>query len=106
MWDTVRDYWLKWAMGIFAAGLAGVWAWARKRLKGQSAEQRAVKEACVALLHDRLYQACKYYLAQGYIDVEGLNNIEHLYRAYHDLGGNGTGTELYSRVKALPIRED
>ena len=53
---------------------------------------------------DRLYQSCRYYLAQSHIDVEGLNNVEHLYRACHDLGGNGTGTELYSRVKALPIR--
>lgn len=93
-------------MGIFAVGLAGVWARTCKRLKTQSAEQRAVKEACVALLHDRLYQSCRYYLAQSHIDVEGLNNVEHLYRACHDLGGNGTGTELYSRVKALPIREE
>lgn len=106
MWDTIRDYWLKWAMGGIAAALGGMWAWVRHRAKRQNAEQRAVKEACVALLHDRLYQACKFYLAQGYIDVEGLHNIEHLYRAYHDLGGNGTGTELYSRVKALPIKED
>lgn len=28
------------------------------------------------------------------------------YRRYHALGGNGTGTELYNRAKALPIRND
>ena len=66
----------------------------------------AMKEANLALLHDRLYQGCKHYIAQGHIDVDSLKNIEYLYRAYHALGGNGTGTELYTRVQKLPIKED
>ena len=33
-------------------------------------------------------------------------NLEYLYRSYHALGGNGTGTELYNRAKALPIKND
>ena len=35
-----------------------------------------------------------------------MRNLEYLYRSYHALGGNGTGTELYNRAKALPIRND
>ena len=27
-----------------------------------------------------------------------------IYDAYHVLGGNGTGTEIYKRFKALPIK--
>ena len=54
----------------------------------------------------QLYQGCKHYIAQGHIDVDSLKNIEYLYRAYHALGGNGTGTELYTRVQKLPIKED
>lgn len=27
----------------------------------------------------------------------------YLYKTYHVMGGNGTGTELYNRAKALPI---
>ena len=42
----------------------------------------------------------------GHIDLPGLKNVEYLYKSYHALGGNGTGTELYTRAKALPIRED
>ena len=34
----------------------------------------------------------------------GLTNIGYLYDSYHALGGNGTGTELYNRAKALPIK--
>ena len=64
----------------------------------------AIKEGLLAILHDRLYQACTYYIALGHIDTAGLKNIEYIYKAYHTLGGNGTGTELYKRAKALPIR--
>lgn len=46
------------------------------------------------------------YIEKGYIDLPGLKNIEYLYKSYHALGGNGTGTELYTRAKALPIRDD
>jgi len=46
------------------------------------------------------------YIEKGYIDLPGLKNVEYLYKSYHALGGNGTGTELYTRAKALPIRDD
>ena len=29
-----------------------------------------------------------------------------LHRSYHALGGNGTGTELFNRAKALPIHDN
>ena len=59
-----------------------------------------------ALLHDRLYQSCRYYIQQGYVDSEGLTNVGLVYEAYHELKGNGTGTNLYERMEALPLRED
>ncbi|MGI5912731.1 MAG: hypothetical protein ACOX6E_09210 [Syntrophomonadaceae bacterium] len=59
--------------------------------------------ATVTLLHDRLYTACEWALRNGKISIYNLDNIKHLYDEYHRLGGNGTGTELYRRVKNLPI---
>lgn len=41
-----------------------------------------------------------------YINTSALKNLEYLYNSYHALGGNGTGTELYTRAKGLPIKED
>lgn len=77
-----------------------------KKIAAKLKEQEKMKEGILAILHDRLYQACRFYLAQGFIDVDSMKNVEYLYTSYHDLGGNGTGTELYNRVKALPIKED
>ena len=62
--------------------------------------------AVLSMGHDRLYQACTYFIRLNKITVEELKNIEYLYEGYHQLGGNGTGTELYNRVKNLPIVDD
>ena len=44
------------------------------------------------------------YSGQGlsYSDIKGMD----LYKSYHALGGNGTGTELYNRAKSLPLHAD
>lgn len=72
----------------------------------QEEERKAIKAGLLAILHDRLYAECSRCLAQGSIDTDAMRNLEYLYRSYHALGGNGTGTELYNRAKALPIRND
>lgn len=77
-----------------------------KKEDTKNQQQKLIEEGLLAVLHDRLYQACRYQLSRGYTTVEEMNNIKHLYDAYHALGGNGTGTELYMRCMALPIRED
>lgn len=85
--------------GVLAAAYRGL----SKRIKAQEEERAAVKEGLLAIMHDRLYQSCTFYIKQGSIDTSGLKNLEYLYKSYHALGGNGTGTELYNRAKALPI---
>lgn len=72
------------------------------RQKCQSARQDAVEEGLKALLHDRIYQAYGYCERKGYASVEDLENLDYLYQPYHALGGNGTGTELFERVKKMP----
>lgn len=60
----------------------------------------------VTLLHDRLYAGCIRAVKRRWTTLTELDNIEHLYKVYHQLGGNGTGTELYKRVKQLPIKSE
>lgn len=95
---------------LLFTGISGVLAAAyrrlSKRIKEQEDERKAVKTGLLAILHDRLYQACLHYISQGWIDDDGMKNLEYLYRSYHALGGNGTGTELYNRAKALPLHAD
>ena len=92
----ISAHWTEWAIGLLGLG----WGYLVKKVT----EYKTIKDGLLAIMHDRLYQSCTFYIKQGSIDIGGLKNIEYLYKSYHALGGNGTGTELYSRVKALPIR--
>lgn len=58
-------------------------------------------------LHHTLYQECFRLLKQGCMTADEFKNVQHIYNVYHDvLGGNGTGTEIFERVKKLPMCEE
>lgn len=106
MLDWIIRYWVQWLFGLICAALLAGYRRLAKRVKEQEEERKAIKAGRLAILHDRLYAECSRYIAQGSIDTDGLRNLEYLYRSYHALGGNGTGTELYNRAKALQIKND
>lgn len=101
MIDFITNYWLEVIFGVCLSALS----FAYRRIAGKLKEQKYVKDGVQAILHDRLYQAGEFYIAQGEITLDELKNIEYLYTAYHNLGGNGTGTEIFERVKNLKITE-
>ena len=108
--NWIFEYWVQAAF----AGILAIMAWMMKRLDGKLKQERtentAIKTAMIAMLHDRLFQSCRYYIKQGYVPLDEaetvLDNLKLLYDTYSALGGNGTGTELYSRAKSLPIRAE
>lgn len=108
MTEFIIKYWLEVVFGV----IIGVLTAGYKKIKADQTktetEYNALKQAMIAMLHDRLYQACTHHLTLGYIPVEKaeeiLDNLQMIYDAYHALGGNGTGTEIYMRFKKLPIR--
>lgn len=103
--EWVVKYWGQWVFGLIATGLIAAYRHLAAKIKAQEDERQALKDGLLAILHDRLYAECCRYISQGWIDPDGLKNLEYLYSSYHKLGGNGTGTELYTRAKALPIKD-
>lgn len=95
MKDWLAKYWLAAAFGA----VSGFLGWVVKKLWGR---QKAMDAGILALLHSELYKECEMCEQKGYATVDDLKNIEYLYKPYHALGGNGTGTLLYERVKKLP----
>lgn len=104
--EYIQAHWVAWLFttitGLFGLGYKILSA----KIKKNRAEQDALKEGVLALLHDRLYQGCRYHIHNGAINDVELKNMEYLYEAYHGLNGNGTGTELYERVTKLPLKKD
>ena len=74
-------------------------------VKLKNSSYKLIKDGVIALLHNKIYTLGKQYIAQEHISVEALDDFEHLYKAYHALGGNGTGTEIYKRIKELPMKQ-
>ena len=110
MADFIIKYWLQ---AVFAAILAVLGYFVKKlygKINQEVAERTAIKTAMIAMLHDRLFQSCQYFIKLGYIPLDDservLDNLNMLYNAYSALGGNGTGTAIYNRAKELPLKSD
>lgn len=100
MIEYVIQYWLGAVFGVFTGALT----YAYRKLKKKVDEQELLKEGMLAILHDRLYQMGREYIERGWITFEELKNMEYLYNSYAALGGNGTGKEIWERVKNLPVK--
>lgn len=59
----------------------------------------------LAMSHDKLYKYAEFCILTGQITVSEMENLENIYKGYHALGGNGTGTELFEKCKELPVVE-
>lgn len=101
MKDFIVKYWVQEAMAAVTAAVAFMF----KRFYAWKNEMKLVKQGVLAILHDRLYQACQFYLKRGYCTLEDRDNLEYMFRPYKALGGNGTGEELYNRCLALPYEQ-
>ena len=113
MIEFIIKYWLEAAFGLLCAAVAVGFRLVSKKLKKRQVEEEnrkaefdTLKEGVLALLHDRLYQGCRYHIHNGQIADDEMKNMEYLYNGYHALGGNGTGTELFERIKKLPLKEE
>ncbi|WP_379946473.1 hypothetical protein [Enterococcus devriesei] len=102
-------------MSFGIGGIVSVLAWVGKLIQKSKnlTEQnkqltehrfRMLEAANVAILHNEIYKQCSYFIEQGEITVDDLDNLEYLWRGYHGLGGNGTGELLYNRVRELPLK--
>lgn len=97
--ETLTKYWINWFCAIIAGLLSLVW----KRVKQLKKENDANKSGTIALLHNELVKNYNEYKVQkGYMPIWAKENVEMIYKSYHSLGGNGTGTQLYNEMMALP----
>lgn len=99
MKDFIVTYWLECGFGVALTGLSLCFRSLQKKLK----RHEALEVGVLAMLHDRLFQSGMHFINKGEITVSELKNIEKMYEAYHNLGGNGTGTEVWDRVRELPL---
>ena len=67
------------------------------------AQNAAVMLGVQALLRDRLLQAFKHYVSQGYADYNDRENVRNMYQQYETLGPNSVMSDLYEQFTELPM---
>lgn len=103
-------------LAIFGIGIFGAIKSLAKVIKVQQEKKQKEKElmnesinllknANLAILHNKIYTQCGEYLEVGFIAVDDLDDLNYLFNAYKSLGGNGTGETLYNKVSALPNKK-
>lgn len=95
-------YWLGVLFGAAAGALGVGFRRLCRRRKAREEHRQALEAAVQALLHDRIYGEYAACFRKGWADVDDRKNIECLYRPYHAMGGNGTGTDLFRRIQQMP----
>ena len=100
MIDFILRYWVQEMFTLIIA----VISWMGKALFRKKNEYEILRQGIMALLHDRLYQSCSYFIERGYCTVEDRHNLEYLFKPYKALGGNGTGEALYRKCMELPFK--
>ena len=68
------------------------------------AQNKAMMLGVQALLRDRLKQAFRFYIKQGYADYEDRDNVLNMYTQYEALGPNSVMNDLYKKFTDLPMQ--
>lgn len=75
----------------------------KKKTEALERQNAATQLGVQALLRDRLLQAFKYYIGQGYADYDDRNNVLNMYTQYEALGPNKVMENLYEKFESLPM---
>ena len=69
------------------------------------AQNQATMLGVQALLRDRLLQAFRQYIEQGYAEYNDRENVRNMYTNYEALGPNSVMEDLYNQFTALPLQK-
>lgn len=117
-WVEKASYWIEhflranaMLVAVTGFGFYGYFKMKFNKMKGDKASVDTrlsnLEHANLAMLHNKIYIQCAKHLEEGFISIADLDDLDYLFNAYKNLGGNGTGETLYNKVKDLPnIRKE
>ena len=100
MESFIAEYWLEFLFGL----LSGAILYILKKIYGLYKRQKAMEQGVQALLRNELIRRYREYESKGEITILDKENIEHMFKEYTNLGGNGTVKAMYEDLLELPIK--
>lgn len=76
----------------------------RSMHKEEVEQNKAMRDAMLAILRDRIFQSCNFHIQNKYITTSDLDVLNGLFTSYEKLGGNGVVAKLRVRIDKLEIR--
>ena len=70
------------------------------RMKKVKAENEAINNALGALLRNAMFKIYEKYRDQDEVPVQVQEEMSSLYKPYHELGFNNTGTKIHDEIMA------
>ena len=99
MKKLIINYVVEFLLGVVATTLLA-------RLRKQKKESDSMKDGMLSLLRAELIRSGEKYLERNYAPIYAIDAYDKAYIAYHGLGGNGTMTQLHTKVMELPTQDD
>lgn len=91
---------------IICAICTALMGYVTSRLKLITSHVKANNAATLAMLRDRIAQACRQYQERGSISAYEAYTLQEMYEQYKALGGNGYITAQFERTISLPQEEE
>ena len=76
----------------------------KRQNEKMEAQNKATMLGVQALLRDRLLQAFRHYIQQGYAEYSDRENVKNMYDNYEALGPNSVMSDLYDKFTKLPMQ--
>lgn len=100
-WDVIIDNAIRY---IVPTVLASVLTYTVTKTKEASKSSRAMEKGMRSILRREIKIMHRQHVIKGEpISIDDKDEATEIYTAYHDLGGNGTGTHMYHDIMELPI---
>lgn len=108
MLEFIIQYWLEIAftgvVGAISFVLKKIYNTHKNKMDNLFARQQAVEQGVQALLRNELIRRYREYETKGEITILDKENIEHMYKEYENLGGNGTVKSMYEDLMKLDTK--
>ena len=76
-----------------------------KALESEAAKQTAIADGVQSLLRRSILDDFNKYSEKGSVPPYARENLERAYAAYHALGGNDMATDLYNKLRQMPVKD-
>ena len=104
MIDFITEYWLETIFTLLCSVFTLLFKRLFKKIKENRERQNAVESGLQALLRNELIRRYREYEEKGEISILDKENMEHMFKEYENLGGNGTVAQMYKEILNLPIK--